>query len=237
MTVFSMRGSKILTDLEGQITDVQDTTLEAVTRIGSNTLDVAYLGDPQSPFAISLSDYNLLFDKVHINDSDLPTQVEFYDLASDDGYSARVLNFVFDTPDGTSELMFSVGSNALPHFRSPSEASLFFAQHEPTKVTAYEDWTLHLDQIQGVKTSGVFIDADLLDTHFEFKNDGFEFTENKAATNPEIWDGEFADASDLEDALSRALGPPPIDPDAAAVEADLVDSEAAETAPTDHNDT
>jgi hypothetical protein len=212
MTVFSLGGSRINTDTDGQITSVQDARLDAVTRIGTNTLDVAYLGDPQNPFAISLSDYNLLFDKVHINDADLPSQVEFFDLSASDGTNIRVLNFVFEAANGIEELMFAIGSVALPQFRSPSDASLFFAQHEPVKVTGQDGWTIHLDHINNVETSGVFVNIEPMQSGYSFEDDGFSFIDLDNNSDIEVWDVEFAHAARAQDSITTALGHQ-VDPD------------------------
>jgi hypothetical protein len=208
MTVFSLGGSRINTDVNGQVTNVQSTSLDVVTRIGTNTLDVAYLGDPQNPFAISLSDYNLLFDKVHINDADLPSQVEFFDLSAADGTNIRALNFVFEMATGIEELMFAVGTTPLPQFRSPSDASLFFAQHEPAKIAAQDGWTIHLDQVSNVETSGVFVNIEPLQSESTYEEDGFKFIDLDNKSDVEVWDVEFAHAAHSQDAVATALGHP-----------------------------
>lgn len=206
MTVFSLRGSKIQTDLNGQITEIQDTDLEVITRIGTNSLDVAYLGDPQNPLAISLSDYNLKLDNVHMNDADLPSQIEFFDLSANDSAGMRVINFVFETSNGIEERMFSVGQTPLPTFTSPSEASLFFAQHEPLMIAAQDDWTIQFAQINNVKTSGVFVDINHLGIEDFQVLDGFDFFEIIGGTDIDVWDIEFAEAAHLQDATASALG-------------------------------
>jgi hypothetical protein len=233
MTVFSLRGSKILTDQDGQITNIQDTVLEAVTRIGTNTVDIAYLGDSQNPLAISLSDYNLLFDKVHINDADLPAHVEFFDLSASAENSVRVLNFVYETDQGIEERMFSVGDEALPEFRTPSEASLFFAQHEPVKITTQDDWTIHFDQIEGVETNGVYLPFNQFNIDTNPDDDGFDFITLEKSSDVDVWDVEFANAAHLQDAVSAALSPAE---DAAASWVDASEDPNLNTTIVDHTD-
>lgn len=186
MTVFSLQGSRISTNLDGHIVTVGSSTLDVVTRTGTNILEVAYLNDGH-PNTVSLSDYNLLFDNVHINDGLLPDQIEFFDLKADDGGAVRVLNFVFASDNGMEEQMYSVGSTLLPNFRSPAEASAFFARHETEAVDSQNGLTVFLANAAGVETKGVFVPIDLLEFESTEIADSFEFFDQTPAAEVEIW--------------------------------------------------
>lgn len=188
MTVFSLKGSKISTDFDGQITSVEPSVLKVVTRIGSNTLEIAYLGDPEDPMSVSLSDYNLLFDGQHINDNPLPESVEFFALENSDTTKICVLNFVFQRADGIMELMYCVDdAHMLPAFVSPLDASMFFAQFEPVVVSSTEDQTIHLDKVVGVTTDGVYVDLESLGLQTGFDEDRFEFSPPSETPVLEVW--------------------------------------------------
>ena len=206
MTVFSLHGTKIHTDHGGQIRGIEATTLDAITRIGINSIDVAYLGDPDAPFSVSLSDYNLVFDKVHINDSELPEHVEYFELVSPDGFASQVLNFVYATEFGWEERMFSVGTSPLPEFKSPAQASKFFAEHEQRMLPHQDDWTIHFDKIDNIQTNGVFITSDQLKTEFNIEIESFEFLDLGSQSDVDVWDIEFARDVQFADAFAATLG-------------------------------
>ena len=199
MTVYSIQGSRIQTNADGFIVDVRETHLDFITRVGSNTLETAYL-DPEQSAAVSLSDYNLVFDGKHINDSVLPDQIELFNLQAQDGSSVKVMNFVFATDHGMVELMYSVGAANLPEFRSPAEASAFFNRYEPVNIFATDDMALHLDQIAGVQTHGVFANLKNYAISQIYDEDSFDFFEQGPGAEIETWQIE-------QEALVAQRGP------------------------------
>lgn len=204
MTVFALQGSRISTNQDGYITNVAPSILEVITRTGTNSLEVAYL-DEGNPNTVSLSDFNLMFDGVHINDGTLPEQIEYFDLKSDDGGDVRVLNFVFTTDAGMEEAMYTVGASALPAFRSPAETSAFFAKYAPEYVSSPEDLLIHLDQAADVVTKGVFVPIDAAEFDLLDEADTFEFLEQDPADEVQDWSFDQAEVAAMAKAKAGQL--------------------------------
>ncbi|GFE64705.1 hypothetical protein [Litoreibacter roseus] len=161
MTVFSISGYKITSDELSQVTTVAPSTLDVVMRTGVETLDFAYVEIEPDSAAISLSDYNLVMDGVHVNDAPQPDRVEIFGLSASDQGQTNVICFGFNNENGTvTDQLFSISDTPLPDMSTPDLANSTLANAFMTRLdhTDMPDgFSISLPQIDGVEVSGVLM--------------------------------------------------------------------------------
>jgi len=83
MATFSITGLDVISSATGQITTAKVATLQIVSALGDATLDYSYIADHQGSAEVTLSNYNLLLNSMHLNDGPLPDRIEMFNMRWD----------------------------------------------------------------------------------------------------------------------------------------------------------
>lgn len=157
MATFSITGLDVHSSATGQITSAKAATLQIVSALGDATLDYSYVADHQGSAEVTLSNYNLLLNSMHLNDGPLPDRIEMFKMRWDHDSAAKttdMLNLAFDGIDGCRDYLFVIGGAVLPNFGSTSGLATFL-EHAQFSRLMDGNAQLRLDQIPDVTIAGV----------------------------------------------------------------------------------
>jgi len=117
MATFTISGYQILSEAAGYVTDIKAAQLQFVSPLGHATLDFSYASDDPKSAEVSLSDYNLIINGLHLNDGTLPERIELFNLTwgmETRTDSSQVINLTYEDGGGWRDCIFAVGRAPLP---------------------------------------------------------------------------------------------------------------------------
>jgi hypothetical protein len=220
MATFTINGFELRSEVGGGVTDMKGAELQVVSALGSATLAFSYVSDDPGSAEVSLSDYNILINGVHLNDGQLPERIELFKLnwMSETGpQSAQVMNFAFEGAGGAKDFLFSVGEGALPDMSDPAAIDALLSTANFVLMEEDEGQTglqIQLDSMPGVSVSGVILNL-FDDTSTAEQADTFHFFQALDADSfdAQAFDldilAEDADASDPEPSDYAPIEPAP----------------------------
>lgn len=163
MATFTITGFELLSESGQGISEMKGAELQLVSSLGMATLDFDYVSDDPDSAEVSLSDYNILLNGLHLNDGDLPERIELFELnwMSDDGpRSSQIMNFAYEGEAGTQDLMFSVGRDPLPELSDAGAVDALLSTANFLRARDHGDqqsFQIQLDQMPDVSVSGVVL--------------------------------------------------------------------------------
>lgn len=208
MTAFKTQGYKLsVSDLD-EVMHLAPASLEVISRIGINTLEATYIGNPKWPYAVELSDYNLNVNGAHFSVLEPPDRIDLFDLVNADGAITRVLSLVFEDSEARDELIFAVAGSALPDLATPGDTALFLAGCAPIASSSAETVSIQLTQLPNVEMTGVLSERPNPVT--EIEQTAFQFTAAEDIIEPGMadWLDVEADLLAGQDKAAPAKAPP-----------------------------
>ncbi|WP_298361333.1 hypothetical protein [uncultured Litoreibacter sp.] len=209
MATFTVNGYEIRSDLGNQVAETKLAELQFVAPLGEATLDVRYLSDGPTSAEVSLANYNLLLNGLHLNDGVLPDRIEMFNATwtHEDGTTetSRVFNVAYSDTDGWQDFLFAIGQAGLPDFRSIAAANnmLKGADYNVLEgADAGNTFTIQLENMPGVSVSGVIrqmFEAEALDPQAK---DHFDFSYDADSMPPDMTEFDIAARAEQVDLLN-----------------------------------
>ena len=190
MATFTISGYEILSEAAGHVTDIKAAQLQFVSPLGHATLDFSYASDDPKSAEVSLSDYNLIINGLHLNDGALPERIELFNLTWDmeaTTDSSQVINLAYADANGWRDCIFAVGSAPLPDLTDADQVTnmLNTAQFSVISRSQMEQgFTLHLADMPGVSVDGVI--HQLFQDEANERPDMFQFFRPTDAEGPDV---------------------------------------------------
>lgn len=193
MATFTVSGFEIKSGPDNSILTTKAAQLQIVAPIGQATLDFRYVDDVAKTADVSLSNYNLLLDGLHLNDGVLPERVEIFTLQwSTDQASheqSQVLNLAFSENNQWRDCVFAVGNAPLPNLGDPETAQAILTNGTfsvPDGAELNNGFTLQLEDMPGVEVAGVIQQIFDEDRLAHVSQDRFDFIYNSDQEAPDM---------------------------------------------------
>ena len=158
MATFAIKGLDILSSASGQITAVKTAGLQIVSSLGDSGLDYSYVTEGRDSAEVTLSNYNILLNSVHLNDGVLPDRIELFEVTweSDEAQqTSQLLNLAFETDGQTRDCLFVTKGTPFPNWRDPDMLSWLLEGAQFGVVGDGQPDQIALDQMPDVSISGV----------------------------------------------------------------------------------
>ena len=194
MATFTINGYEMRSNTAHVVEDIQQSELQIVSPLGMSTLACTYAQKNPGNAEVSLADYNILLDGVHLNDGQLPDRIELFDLTwgiQGGNYVSRVLNLVFRESDSWRDIVFAVDQTPLPSLVNATQANAFLGASRFSLVdtrNTNDTFEIQLDKMPNVDIRGVLLK--LFDGDSE-ENDSFSFFQEFDAISTEASETGF----------------------------------------------
>jgi len=158
--------------------------------LGQATLDFSYASDDPKSAEVSLSDYNLILNGLHLNDGVLPERIELFNLTwgTDNSQdSSHVINLAYTDGAGWRDCIFSVGSSALPDLTDPAQVTNMLNTAQFSVIAKSEmdqGFQIQLGDMPGVSVDGVI--HKLFEDEANERPDLFHFFQPTDAEGPDV---------------------------------------------------
>lgn len=197
MATFTVNGYEITTSEDNEVADVKEAKLQFVAPLGESTVDYRYASEDPDSAEISLSDYNILINGEHLNDSDLPNLIEMFDVkwtTKEGPDNTQVFNLSYSDGNGWRDCVFSVSKDALPDLSDPDQTSQLLQQALISTIDGgdpEQNYTIELQEIAGVSVSGAVQSLFNVGVKSQNNDDKFDFS-----INPDAEDAQLASLDD-----------------------------------------
>ncbi len=198
MATFTVSGFEVKSEPDNGVSATKAAQLQFVAPLGQATLDFRYVDDGGSSAEISLSNYNILLDGLHLNDGVLPDRIELFNLGwstDDTAGTSQVFNLAFSEDGHWRDCIFTVGDSPLPDLTNPATAQAILTTAEfslPEGAETNNIYTLQLDDMPGVEVAGVVQSMFEAEQIAEQEMDHFDFTYNADAEGPDMTEFDIA---------------------------------------------
>jgi len=158
--------------------------------LGQATLDFSYASDDPKSAEVSLSDYNLILNGLHLNDGVLPERIELFNLTwntENSHDSSHVINLAYADGEGWRDCIFSVGQSALPDLTDPAQVTNMLNTAQFSVIAKSEmdqGFQIQLGDMPGVSVDGVI--HQLFEEEANARPDLFHFFQPTDAEGPDV---------------------------------------------------
>lgn len=190
MATFTISGYEIFSEAAREVSDIKAAQLQIVSPLGQATLDFSYASDDPKSAEVSLSDYNLILNGLHLNDGVLPERIELFNLSWDtetSSDSSHVINLAYANGDGWRDCIFSVGDSALPDLTDPDQVTNMLNTAQFSVIAKSEmdqGFQIQLGDMPGVSVDGVI--HQLFEDEANDNPDLFHFFRPTDAEGPDV---------------------------------------------------
>lgn len=222
MATFTVNGYEITTSESNEVADVKEAKLQFVAPLGKSSVDYRYASEDPDSAEISLSDYNILINGQHLNDSELPNLIEMFDVkwtAEEGPNNTKVFNLSYSDGNGWRDCVFSVSKDALPDLSDAEQTSHLLQQALFSTIDGgdpEQNYTIELQEIAGVSVTGALQSMFTVGVQNPLGDDKFDFTIDPNAEDAQIASLE----TDIQPEGNEALPQKPIEtvPDDSVIE-------------------
>lgn len=190
MATFTISGYEIFSEAAREVSDIKAAQLQIVSPLGQATLDFSYASDDPKSAEVSLSDYNLIMNGLHLNDGVLPERIELFNLTWDTethSDSSHVINLAYADGTGWRDCIFAVGNSPLPDLTDPEQVTnmLNTAQFSVIEKSEMEQgFQIQLGDMPGVSVDGVI--HQLFEDEANDRPDMFQFFQPSDVEGPDV---------------------------------------------------
>ncbi len=165
MATFSIRGHDVRSTKGGmaEVQDVQPADLKFVSSLGGETVYFSYLDNAVKSAEVSLSDYNIILNEVHLNDGTLPDRIEVFEMEwlSNAGLEkSQIINLAFDGDDAARDCLFVIDGAPLPPRIDVATMTNLLNTADfrlSDDISEGQDFVIHLSEMPNVDISGVIL--------------------------------------------------------------------------------
>lgn len=193
MATFTVNGYEITTSEDNEVSDVKEAKLQFVAPLGEASVDYRYVSEDPNSAEISLSDYNILINGKHLNDADLPSLIEMFDVkwTSKEGPNdTQVFNLSYsDGSGGWRDMVFSVSKEGLPDLSDTEQTNQLLEEALFSTIDGGkpdQNYTIELLEIAGVSVTGAVQSMFDISVERPAIEDKFEFTIDPNAEDAQI---------------------------------------------------
>ena len=190
MATFTISGYEIFSEAAREVNDIKAAQLQIVSPLGQATLDFSYASDDPKSAEVSLSDYNLILNGLHLNDGVLPERIELFNLTwntENSHDSSHVINLAYADGEGWRDCIFSVGQSALPDLTDPAQVTNMLNTAQFSVIAKSEmdqGFQIQLGDMPGVSVDGVI--HQLFEEEANARPDLFHFFQPTDAEGPDV---------------------------------------------------